>query len=286
MTPAPEGAKPRRRARSARVVAVSNVTPHMIRVVLGGPGLDGFSVGEFTDHYVKLVLPPVGADYAPPFDPDEIRESRPRELWPVMRTYTVRDWDAEAGELTLDFVYHGDEGVAGPWAAAAKPGDEVSLQGPGGGYAPDPTADWHLFVGDESALPAIAVALDRLDERARALAVIEVENADERQQLPTSADATVTWVLRDEAPGAPGEELVRVVKGLTFPSGRVHAFVHGDAGFVREVRRYLRGERGVAAADLSASGYWRRGRTDEAWRAEKAEWKAQVESDDSALSQP
>ena len=75
---------------------------------------------------------------------------------PRRRTYTVRRWDEAAGELTLDFVSHGDEGLAGPWAAAAVPGDQIALQGPGGEYAPDPAADWHLFAGDASALPAIA----------------------------------------------------------------------------------------------------------------------------------
>ncbi|WRL65744.1 siderophore-interacting protein [Blastococcus brunescens] len=54
----------------------------------------------------------------------------------MTRTYTVRAWDAETGELTIDFVHHGDEGLAGPWAAAAQPGDVIQLMGPGGAYAP------------------------------------------------------------------------------------------------------------------------------------------------------
>src|SRR4051794_14299252 len=154
--PGPNGGGPRRPrvARVGEVVRTSYLTPHMIRVVLGGDGLAGFPTGEFTDHYVKLVFP----DQSP--DPER----------PVTRTYTVRAWDAAAGELTLDFVWHGDEGLAGPWAAAAQPGDRISFFGPGGGYAPSPDADWHLLAGDESALPAIGAALDRLPTGARVLA--------------------------------------------------------------------------------------------------------------------
>ena len=69
----------------------------MVRIVVGGDELTRFEAGEFTDHYVKLQLPPPGAAYNAPFDTEEVRERYPREQWPRMRTYTVRDWDAERG---------------------------------------------------------------------------------------------------------------------------------------------------------------------------------------------
>src|SRR3954452_5314595 len=129
-----------RTPRVAEVLRTSRLTPHMIRVVLGGEGLAGFPAGESTDHYVKLLFPPDA--------PDPER--------PLTRTCTVRAWDAAAGELTLDFVWHGDEGLSAPCAANAQPGDRISFFVPGGGYALSPDADWHLLAGDESALPAIA----------------------------------------------------------------------------------------------------------------------------------
>ena len=78
--------------------------------------------------------------------------------------------------------------------------------------------------------------------------------------------------------------MVAAVKAATERGGDVHAFVHGEADMVRAVRRYLRVERGVPRERLSASGYWRRGRTDEGWRAEKKEWNAAVEADEGAVS--
>ncbi|MGW4724626.1 siderophore-interacting protein [Streptomyces sp. NPDC004291] len=263
------------KATEARVVHTERITPHMVRLVLGGAGLDGFEAGEYTDHYVKLLFAPGGVTYPEPFDMERIREEFPREQWPTTRTYTVRAWDPERRELTIDFVVHGDEGLAGPWAARAEAGDTVRFLGPGGGYAPDESADWHLLAGDESALPAIAAALERLPAGARAHAFVEIADAAEEQKLETAAGIDVTWLHRGDRPV--GEALVEAVRALDFPAGDVHAFVHGEAGFVKDLRRHLRLDREVPRERLSISGYWRLGKSDEAWRAIKREWNDQVE---------
>jgi NADPH-dependent ferric siderophore reductase len=283
-SPAPAGGQqgPRKRVpRVAEVVRTSWVTPHMIRVVLGGDGLADFPAGAFTDHYVKLLLPPAGAPYGVPYDVEQIRAELPPETWPVTRTYTVRAWDAEAGELTIDFVHHGDEGLAGPWAAAARPGDRIQLMGPGGAYAPRPEADWHLLAGDEAALPAIAVTLERLPAGARTLAFIEVAGPEEEQSdVVARGGGELVWVHRGSA--APGEALVAAVRGVRLPDGRGHVFVHGEAGAVRELRRHLRAERGLDPEFTSISGYWRRGDTEDRWQAGKREWNAAIEAEDAA----
>ncbi|MEE1818654.1 siderophore-interacting protein [Streptomyces sp. SP18ES09] len=263
------------KATEARVVHTERITPHMVRVVLGGPGLAGFAADTYTDHYVKLLFAPEGVSYPEPFDMERIRAEFPRDQWPTTRTYTVRAWDPVHQELTIDFVVHGDEGLAGPWAARARAGETVRFLGPGGGYAPDPEADWHLLAGDESALPAIAVALEALPEGARAQAFVEVSDAAEEQKLATSKDIHVTWLHRGDRPA--GEALVEAITALEFPAGDVQAFVHGEAGFVKELRRHLRHDRSVARERLSISGYWRLGKSDEAWRAIKREWNDEVE---------
>ncbi|MFI8006869.1 siderophore-interacting protein [Streptomyces sp. NPDC086010] len=270
--------RPQRRtptAQGAQVLRTERITPHMVRVVLGGDGLDGFALAGFTDHYIKLCFAPEGADYAHPFDVAAIREEYPRELWPTTRTYTVRSWDPAARELAVDFVVHGDEGLAGPWAARARPGDLVTFLGPGGGYVPEASADWHLLVGDESALPAIAAALEQMPAGARGHAFVEVADASEEQKLEAPDGVSLTWLHRGARPV--GEGLVAAVAGLDFPEGEVQAFVHGEAGFVKEIRRHLRVERGIPLPRLSISGYWRLGQNDDAWRAVKREWNEQVE---------
>ena len=258
------------------VLRSEQLSPHMTRVVLGGDGLAQFGTRGQTDHYVKLLFPAPGVTYPEPFDVRVIREEFPREQWPTTRTYTVRRWDAEAGELSIDFVVHGDEGLAGPWAAHAKPGDVVHFSGPGGGYAPDLEADWHLLAGDESALPAIAAALEALPAQgATAHVFVEVENAEEEQKLEVPEGAVLRWVHREGAPV--GEKLVAAVTGLAFPAGTPQVFVHGEAGFVKELRRFLRVEKALPLDRLSISGYWRLGHNEDGWQSSKREWNRQIE---------
>jgi NADPH-dependent ferric siderophore reductase len=264
------------------VVRTERITQHMVRVVLGGEALADLGADEFTDHYVKVLFPAPGVTYPEPFDMARIREEFPAEQWPVNRTYTVRSWDAGARELAIDFVVHGDEGLAGPWAARVRPGETVRFLGPGGGYAPDPAADWHLLVGDESALPAIAASLERMPEGAVGHALIEVQDAAEEQKITAPDGITVTWLHRDDRPV--GEQLVSAVRDLDFPAGDVHAFVHGEAGFVKDLRRHLRLDRGIPRERLSVSGYWRLGQDDDTWRAVKREWNEQVEREQEAPS--
>lgn len=268
------GRKPRK-PHTAQVVRTERLTPHMQRVVLGGEELSAFSADTCTDHYVKLLFPAGGATYPEPFDMERIREEFPREQWPVTRTYTVRQWDAEHRELTLDFVIHGDEGLAGPWAQRVQPGETVRFMGPGGAYAPDPTADWHLLAGDESALPAIARSLEALPAGARAFAFVEVAGPQEEQKI--DSDVEVVWLHRGDRPA--GEALVEAVRALDFPEGRVHAFVHGEAACVKELRALLRVERSIPREDLSISGYWRLGHNEDGWQASKREWNARIEAE-------
>lgn len=274
----PQAPKPARRRILTEVVETFEITPHLIRVVLTGDDLKGFPVGEFTDQYVKLQLPPPGADYEAPFDPAEIKASRPKEQWFRQRTYTVRDWDPGANRLTIDFVHHGSIGLAGPWANSARPGDRLQIVGPGGDYSPSPTAAWHLLVGDEAVIPAISVALKRIPEGIPAHVFLEVENEAEEVLLESPGELEATWLHRG-TDAAGRSRLPGAIAGFEFPEGDVHAFVHGEAGMVREIRKHLVIERGVPKEALSATGYWKYSRTEEGWRDDKPEWKRLAEAD-------
>ncbi len=277
-------AEPRRR--TARVVEVrrtERLSASLVRVVVGGPALAGFDATEHTDSYVKVVfvhpatprpLPLAGPGRV---DVDAVRDAGPADRAPRMRSYTVRAFDPDALELALDFVVHGDAGVAGPWAAGAEVGDELLLMGPGGGYRPDPTAGRHLLVGDLSAVPAVAVALERLPADAVGDAVLESHGPADELDLAAPAGVRVQWVRDDQA--RPGGPLLDAVRALPWTDD-VHAFVHGEAGAVKQLRRYLRSERGMSLDRLSISGYWRRGDDDEGWRAGKRAWNAAIDADE------
>lgn len=274
--------RPARPVRRAVVQNVTTVADDVVRVVLGGPDITDLRLGGSTDAYVKLLFLPDGVEHPEPWDIGAIRSERPAAEWPVPRTYTVREHDGGSGEISLDVVMHGAIGLGGPWARRVRPGDNVHFLGPGGDWAPDVTAPWHLFVGDGTALPAIGEALARLTTESVAVAVLDVADSE---LIPFSTAAELRSVRRDPTRGGDRPaEILTVLTGLDLPAGVPEVFVHGEAGLVRAVRRWVRAELGVPRERLSASGYWRRGQTDEAWRAGKREWKADVERDDADLS--
>lgn len=252
-----------------RVDHVERLTPHLLRVVLA---VEGFVDCGRADSYVNAQFPPAGAPYAVPFDEQAVRDL-PREQQPAARRYTVRSWDADRGLLAIDFVVHGDEGIAGPWAQNAQPGDLLQMKGPAGGYDPDPEADWVLLVGDESALPAIAVCAERAAPDQPVVAVVVVDGPEDELPLESPGDLAVVWVHRGS------ESIVDAVAGVVLPAGRGSAFVHGEAEETRAVRKHLMRNEVVAPEDLSCSPYWREGMTDEKWRSVKSAWVKEMEND-------
>ncbi|QLL09192.1 siderophore-interacting protein [Mycobacterium vicinigordonae] len=264
------------------VVSTEQLTPHMIRVVLGSDHFDTFVPSKFTDSYVKLVFVTDGVDVAAlpePLTLDSFAELPP-EKRPAVRTLTVRRVDEQARQITLDIAIHGEHGVAGPWAASVQPGQPIYLMGPGGAYTPDPAADWHLLAGDESAIPAIAAALEALPDTAVGKVFIEVAGPDDEIPLAAPESVEVNWVYRGGRADLVPEDragdhapLIEAVTTTLWLPGQVHVFIHGEAQAVmHNLRPYIRKERGVGAQWASSiSGYWRRGRTEESFRAWKKE---------------
>lgn len=265
------------------VVGTQQLAPHMVRVLLVGSDFDTFVPSSFTDSYVKLVFVPDNVDVArlpQPLTLDSFAELPP-EKKPSVRTITVRKVDAAAHQIALDIVTHGEHGVAGVWAATAQPGQVIYLMGPGGAYTPDPAADWHLLAGDESALPAIATALEALPANAIGKAFIEVAGPDDIISLTAPEGVQVSWIYRggradmvsDDRAGNFAPLIEAVTTTLWLP-GQVHVFIHGEAQVVmHNLRPYLRNERGVEKKWASSiSGYWRRGRTEETFR----QWKKEL----------
>src|SRR5690606_5050647 len=121
----------------------------------------------------------------------------PPERMPSRRTYTIRKFELDAGKVWIDFVVHGSAGIAGPWADNARPGDPVVLGGIGGGYAPDPEADWHLLAGDDAALPAIAAALEGMPAAASGVVLLEVDGDADHVELTVPEGFEVTWLHRN-----------------------------------------------------------------------------------------
>jgi NADPH-dependent ferric siderophore reductase len=261
-----------------RVATTEHLTPGLVRVVLEGGDLADLEMPDATDAYVNAAFRPAGAPYAEVFDPQTVRDTYPDAEPPARRRYTVRAWDPDAHRLTIDFVVHGDSGVAGPWAAHAQAGDVLVFTGPSGGYRPDPSADWHHMLGDESALPAIAASLEALPAGAHAVVRVVCDGPAHEIDLSSPADVDLAWLHRH---GDERDEslLLAAAEAVDFGRGTPFGFVHGEADEIRGVRRHLLQDRGLTRQHLSCSPYWRRTMSDEAWRRIKRDYVAAMEAE-------
>jgi NADPH-dependent ferric siderophore reductase len=219
------------------VTASERLTPHMQRLTLAAAELDGFSYAPGQD--VMLLVAAEGSR-------------------PVRRRYTIRHLDPAQRLLTLDVVRHG----AGPgerWISAARPGDRIEGIGPRGKITTVPDADWHLFMGDESALPAIFAMTEALPGDSEATVVIEVPEPADEQELIAPARTRLTWLHR--LSGAAGEPagLAAEAAEVELPPGRGQGYLLGEARVVLALREILE-RRGLPGGQLSPKAYWGRGR--------------------------
>ena len=257
--------------RYIRVVGVRLITPHLVRITFGGDALVDLRYEE-PDQQVKLYFPRPGhaVPRLPAADVDFLRwyeayGAIPEPERPWMRSYTLRWHDQRRHTIDIDFVLHDDAGPATRWAQSAKPGDTLGMFGPSSTFArPVPisasiaAADWLLLAGDETALPAIGTLIESLPAGARAVAYVEVRDRAEEQRFDTRDEVTVHWLHRGDTPAGDSGLLIDAVRGAEFPPGAVFAWLAGEAGTVRELRRELVGERGVDRRSIEFSGYWRR----------------------------
>lgn len=266
----PAPAKPPKAQIDLTVVQRLELSPSMVRIVASIGDPSAFRDIEPPEKYCKLVF----------FDPElslgdhpdywSLRETLPREHLPVTRHMTLRHVDLEAGQLWIDVALHGDSGWAGPWAAGAQPGDTIVAVGPGGKWIPDPQASWSLMLGDEAAIPAVLANVEAMPEDARGEILLEVQDADHHLDVQVPSGWSLRWIHRAEAPaGFPA--LVEAARTAQWPgtTDGIQVFAHGEREAMKALRPVLFEEHGLDRAQVSLSGYWARGRDEDAFQAEK-----------------
>lgn len=243
------------------VQRAEELTPAMRRVVLGGAGLAGFTTTGVGDEYVRLIFPVPGS--SEPILPTVTGDCLDYDSIDLatMRTYTVRDFDAAAGEVTIDFVVH-DGGVAAQWARRAAPGDLIGINSPDGMYSPPAGLTWQILVADCAALPAAARLLAGSPDTVRSRVVLEVPDSEHYLRLEAPANAEVTWVHGGNGHGP--SRLEEIVRALPRPDGVGYIWVAGEAKALRGVRKFLRRELGLPSTAYKTVGYWTA--SAESWR--------------------
>jgi NADPH-dependent ferric siderophore reductase len=232
----------------------------MKRVVFASPELAGFRSDAFDDH-IRLFFPKPGTPLLRPTrGPNGL--VYPEGARPDGRDYTPRAYDRERNRLTVDFVLHA-EGPASSWAERAKPGDAIGIAGPQNSQVVRGDYDWHLLIGDETALPAIGRRVEELPRGARVLAFVEVADAGERQTFNTAADLDVRWLERNRvSPKSAATLLLDSVRAASFPGGAAFAFIACENTAARALRQHLVEERGLNAQFVRAYRFWQRGAPD------------------------
>jgi NADPH-dependent ferric siderophore reductase len=272
------------------VARTRRVSPSVQRVTFRGvrpEGLAEFASGG-RDQRFKLFFPQPGEEVAQvPVEAGGAWYAAWRGMDPrrraLMRTYTVREQRRELGELDVDFAVHAGPGPAAAWALRCLAGDRITALGPseadnaGIDFRPPPGTDWILLAGDESALPALAGILEWISPATVVRAWIEIGHGDDLQALSTWSDAEITWLVRGR-----GRSLTQAVREARLPGGEPYAWIGGEAGEVRELRRHLVGTgpdgRGFDRRRVTFTGYWRRGASEEELLAELVAEQAKAQT--------
>lgn len=229
------------RRRQLTVHSVSELTPHMIRIVLEGEDLADFTSLAPDDH-LKLLLD-TGAEA------------------PEMRDYTPRSYDNAARRLVVDFAVH-DAGPATAWALGAAKGDTITVAGPRGSAVVAPVFDWYLLIADETGLPAMGRWVEELPAGVQVVTLGAVPGAADEQVFPTAASHRAHWVHRPVSEAADPAPLLEAARALSLPAGKGFVWIAAEAKVARALRDHIEGEKGHPKAWIKAAGYWILGEAD------------------------
>ncbi|WP_374349364.1 siderophore-interacting protein [Chitinimonas sp.] len=221
--------------RPLTVQRIEDLSPSVRRIVFTGAALSDFVSASFDDH-IKLIIEQEGAE-------------------PFRRDYTPRAFSRASCELAIEFVLHGT-GLASEWASQAQPGQSVVVAGPRGSMVIPTDYDWHLLIGDESALPAIARRLEELPVGNRAMVIAQAGNPADQRALASKAEASVQWV-------SDGQALHAALRGLTLPEGEGYAWAAGEHAVMTGVRRILIDEKQHSRSAMRVAAYWKQGESNQ-----------------------
>jgi NADPH-dependent ferric siderophore reductase len=212
----------------ATVVGAEQLTPRMRRITVHAPSLD--TPRRAQD--VELIL----------------TDETGRRL---KRRYTITHYRDR--HFDIDALLHGNaEGPGAIWAASTTPGDRVDFFGPRGRLELTDAA-WHLFVGDEAAIPAIAALAEAV--HTPAYAFVEVGDASDEQPVA----AQTRWLHRGSAPAGSPDLLAAAIDEFAPPPGRGHGYLLGESRAVAALRARMNAL-GLDNERLYVKGYWNLGR--------------------------
>lgn len=231
--------------RMAQVHKVEDLSPHMRRIVFSGNDLNDFPFHQESAH-VKVIIPQPGTQKP------KLGLYFGAKKW--MRSYTIRHFDTTSKHLAIDFAVNDHNGTISGWALEAKQGDYVGIGGPGPIKHTDFKADWHLIVGDFTALPAIAATVERLPADSKGYIIVQIPTAEDKQNIRTPPNMTIQWLINSEVSK---NILLEHTKAIEWLNGEPAIFIAGEASQVKTIHQYAKTQPTYKKSNTYASGYWK-----------------------------
>ncbi|GAA1577550.1 siderophore-interacting protein [Actinomadura kijaniata] len=247
-----------------RVVRRERLSPHFMRVTLGGGDIGRFAFMGY-DQWFRLFIP-VSDDSLSrlPRKLNALAYARylaiSRTSRPILRNYSVRAFREDVQEMDVDFVLHGpDDGTAGPaasWARTCEAGDPVAVLDEGISFSPPPDVRHALLVADESGLPAAAGILASLPRDHRGRALLEIPSPEDKQDLDVPPGVEIDWITRDDPHAVPGRAALAAATALDLPDEPFFGWTVGEQALPVAVRRHWV-KAGAPKERIMFCGYWR-----------------------------
>lgn len=241
---------------SAHLRSVERVSPSIIRAKFSGGNLAGFATTGQADEWVRLVFPDRSGAIAMPSAKERRQDGLVSRS--ATRPYTVRAFDAETATLTIDFVVH-DHGVATNWILNAAIGDEIGITPPDARYTVNAEAQWILLLSDVTGLPAVGRILEQDVSGIPIYVHVEVPYQEDRRNI-IGTGIEIRWHVGFGGNAAPSR-LAAIAREILAPATPGYVWIAGEAQEIYDARAYFRDVRGIPATQITAIGYWFRGKT-------------------------
>ena len=228
------------------------LTPHYIRVILEGAALETFAAARVGANN-KIIVPQEGVPLILPDDPRSLKQEQVQR--PIIRTYTMRNLDLKTGEMTIDFVAHGEEGPASRWALRAQKGDDLLVMMKEKTKPLFIPSDKYILVGDHTALPVISVLLE-------GTAIIEVYGKEDILDLTKPEGMDIQWQF-NATPGR-NSALAKAFKDTTIQKDQTpFIFAAAEYSIVGEIQKHIRTAYTLERKQWHAYSYWKYGLAEE-----------------------
>ena len=239
-----------KRIRNIKVTNISQLSPNMKRITFHSKDFIDFPENE-DGGYVKLLFKQESSDNS------------------FLRPYTIRSFRKNKLELDIDFSNHfGNQGYATKWASHAKIGDEILISGPGLKKPINENSDWFFFVGDMTALPAIACYLERIPKSALGFVVLEVISKDDKIKLIKPKNIKIKWVVKSKQNPS---VLENTVKEINWLNGKPYVWVACEFNKMKSLRNFFQKNKKISKNEMYISSYWKLGLDQEEHKLVKKE---------------